>query len=260
MDTDRILQFALLLVALLIATYSVITFTSSELFSSPITVAVLVIFIGFLPVVLLKRTTDTVMIYAAYLVLSLYSISSAIYLVSRLSLGEAVMSIVSLMIAGTILAGVYVIRQDSIILTQERLIAIMVVLGLSSVGLATVDIVSEEPQEELVKVEQEETEEGIVIAEVRATNPSILPKTYDSKSYQACISEEMSGQDERIRPRNIAYTEISDNEVVIGNKTEKMVIPSDEFILPEDGFDIQKTSGCPQNLSNNTVAVYSTGT
>lgn len=263
MDTDKFLQLGLTAFAIVLATYAVISFTSIELFSSPVTLSLCVLLIAFLSHLILSETGDETLVYAGYIIMIIYSLSVVLYIVSVLSLGPAIRSLLLVISSATILAGVYSIRQDLDILSRNVLIGIVILLVVLSGVSIGLDVLSQEPTDSINALNDtriSDDGEDFVVAEIEATNPSLLPKSYDSTGYVSCLSEDLSdniSDNERTdRVRGLGFASIS-KDIIWSSQSKEMKIPLRE-IPSEDrtSINIVEADGCPNELENNTIAVY----
>jgi hypothetical protein len=260
MDIDSILESVLIFIAIVIATYSVISFTSVELLSSPLTLSSLILLIGFLAHLILVYTKDDKLQYAGYVILSVYAISVFSYLIVTFSVNATTRTVSLMLLSALILSGVYSIRNNIEVLSQRNLVIIVIFLVLLSGTLVGIDVLTEEPTDRVVvadSLSSSENGESLVIGQIVAQNPSILPKSYEPNSYVACVSQDISATDEDTRPENIGYSSISDN-IVWNQRSENIEIPSRGIAeyASQNNISVVKTDRCPSDLDNRTIAIY----
>ena len=260
MNLNNVFEIALTVLAVVLATYAVISFTSIQLLSSPITVSSLILLIALSAHFLLARTEDSTLVYTGYTILCLYGISVAIYLMTTFSVGPLLRSVILLSLSAVILAGVYSIRRDLQVLSQRNLSLLVLGTLLLSAGLIGLDIFSDGPTDTIVPVDDITTTDNgqeLVIAHIKAENPSVLPKSYDSNSYVACVSEDIFAGEEEARSKNIGFASIAD-DVIVESVSKEMKIPSRALAKPGsvNNITVIRTEKCPANMSTNTIAVY----
>lgn len=263
MDKDKLLQLGLTAFAIVLATYAVISFTSTDLFSSPVTLSFCILLIAFVSHLILSETEDETLVYTGYIILVIYTLSVILYIVSVLSLGPAIRSLLLVISSATILAGVYAIRQNLNILSRDILIGIVVILLILSGISIGLDVLSQEPTDSITALNDtriSEDGEDLVVAEIEATSPSFLPKSYDSTGYVSCLSEDLSedysDNERRDRVRGLGFASVS-KDVIWDTQSKEMKIPLRE-VQSENrtSINIIETDSCPNELENNTIAVY----
>lgn len=263
MDLDNAIEIALTFIAVIVATFAVISFTSIELFSSPLTVSVLVLLIAFSAHFGLSRTDDKTLVYTGYVILCLYTISVLWYLTEAFSISPIIQTTALLLISATILTGVYFIRSDYEALTKRNMLVIIGILFVLSATLVATDYLTDDPTDEIIPKDNVTVAEdrNAVIAQIQAQNPSILPKTYDSKSYTSCVSTELVRRDdprENIRvPRNLGFETISDDPVWDErSKDFKIDVSQFKDSIELSEIEVTRTERCPTELDNKTIAVF----
>jgi hypothetical protein len=277
------LRIGLAVLAVGFSTVAATSFTNSSLFASPLTTGFAVFAVGTTALAVFTRTDDKLLVYTGYVVTTLYSVIATLYLLDALAVDTIIRSVVLLVAAAGLSAGVYFTEQDERILTEKHTTLVAAFLLLTTAGVGVVDLTTPDPKQTVTIYDEPRVEPGEIaaIGEVTTTNPSVLPKTHDSTTgrveYNACVSEKFFSEesDERSSrsplPRDSeetirrfpVYTGQPRDSVVTSTRTTRVEIPrlTEEYTfgVQTNITVIETNTSCPSSLSNDTIAVYPAG-
>lgn len=262
MRVERTLRAALALLAVGVGTAGALSLTATELFTSPVTVALVVVSVGLSSLAAAVRVDDDLIGYAGYAIAVSYSVVALFYLLDRFDVEGLWRGAVLLAASAALLAAARSLAAERTLPAgRAALLAAGVVLATLAVG--AVDVASNEPQPTVTALRSPEPVDGAryTLAELRIENPSVLPQRSPTPGYAACLSADIYAGDTPRPGRRAPVTTTGPvtDDVVIDEAagTVETRLPAeqvDEARLRR--ADVVVTDRCPDDPDDRTVAVY----
>jgi len=257
---------------------SIITFISTDLFTSPLTTTSILLLVGVGLFVGTKYSTDKPAELATSILGGFAIIVGSLYSVATLASGP-IMITLSLVILSVIFGfAAYITQTDKQLVTTKQVKILFLLISIITISLIVVDTTTGDLQNEVIfyeniQIENDEYGQEYIIGEVTVSTQTPLPQRigYDNAvRYEACVTgintstiANSSAEEEEMNAMlsNIQFRYNSPNQILYNSYTSKLEFPSyavDVIQMADvtiSSVPVETSETCPESTDEPTITI-----